>query len=163
MNKRAIQVQLGIGACLASLFLILHAIPHWISAPSNIRNIVLSPRFWPYIIAGLTGLVGLGLLVSGRAATAEDGPANAAIDDPRAGMMRLFGLAVLMAVTFWLLPRIGMVWASILAFAALAFLVRTRHPVTALICAVAVPFLLYGFFAHVASVAIPQGNFVRLP
>ncbi|MCE8001194.1 MAG: tripartite tricarboxylate transporter TctB family protein [Rhodobiaceae bacterium] len=163
MNKRAIQVQLGIGACVACVFLILYAIPYWISAPSNIRNIVLSPRFWPYAIAGLTGLVGLGMLFAGRKEDVDGTPANDPIEDPRAGLKRLVGMAVLMAVTFGLLPRIGMVWASMLAFASLAFLVKTRHPKTALICAVAVPLLLYGFFAHVAGVAIPQGEFVRLP
>lgn len=163
MSKRAIQLQLGIGACAACLFLILYAIPYWISAPSNIRNIVLSPRFWPYAIAGLTGLVGLGMLFANRKTDDDDAPANDPIQDPGAGLIRLAGMAVLMAATFWLLPRIGMVWAAMLAFAALAFLVRTRHPKTALICAVAVPLLLYGFFAHVAGVAIPQGDYVRLP
>ena len=163
MNKRAIQVQLGIGACVACVFLILYAIPYWISAPSNIRNIVLSPRFWPYAIAGLTGMVGLGMLFANRKANADDAPVNDPIQDPRAGLIRLAGMAVLMTVTFWLLPRIGMVWTTMLAFASLAFLVKTRHPKTALICAVTVPLLLYAFFAHVAGVAIPQGEFVRLP
>jgi len=50
-----------------------------------------------------------------------------------------------------------------LAFLATAFLVRTSHPKTAVICALCVPLVLYVFFAHVATVAIPQGNFVRLP
>lgn len=163
MSKRAIQLQLGIGACAVCLFLILYAIPHWISAPSNIRNIILSPRFWPYSIAGLTGLVGLGLLFANRKDDGDDVPVNDPIEDPGAGMVRLIGMAILMILTFWLMPRIGMVWASMLAFAALAFLVRTRHPKTALICAVAVPLLLYAFFAHVAGVAIPQGDYVRLP
>ncbi|MFU8776182.1 MAG: tripartite tricarboxylate transporter TctB family protein [Roseovarius sp.] len=163
MSKRAIQLQLGIAACVACLFLILYAIPHWISAPSNIRNIVLSPRMWPYAIAGLTGLVGLGMLFGCWRDDGDCASVSDSIEDPGAGLIRLAVMAVLMAVTFWLMPRIGMVWVSMLAFAALAFLVRTRHPKTALICAVAVPLLLYGFFAHVAGVAIPQGDYVRLP
>ena len=44
-----------------------------------------------------------------------------------------------------------------------SFLVRTKHMTIAIVSAVAVPLLLYVFFAHVAGVAIPQGNFVRLP
>ena len=48
-------------------------------------------------------------------------------------------------------------------FFVFALLVRTSHPKTALVAAVAVPLVLYLFFAHVAGVAIPQGDFVRLP
>lgn len=160
---RAVQLQLGIAACVIGVFLMVHAIPHWISAPSNMRNIVLSPRFWPYILSGLTVLVGLGLLWTGRKAAPDDGPANPPIDDPRSGVRRLVAMAALMAVTFWLLPRLGMVWVAMLAFVALAFLIRTRHRVAAVVCAVVVPLVLYGFFAHVAGVAIPQGDYVRLP
>ena len=62
-----------------------------------------------------------------------------------------------------LISAIGMVWASMLAFACLAFLMKTRHPKAALAAAVATPLLLYAFFAHVAGVAVPQGDFIRLP
>lgn len=163
MDQRAILVRLGIGAMLAAVVLIFYAIPQWVSSPSNVRNIVLSPLFWPYILGGLTGLVGLGLVVAGRLMPAQAEPVNDGIEDPRAGLARLCAMAVLMALVFWALPRLGMVWTSMLAFVGLAFLMRTRHPVTALVCAVLVPLLLYGFFAHVAGVAIPQGTFVRLP
>lgn len=156
------QLRLGIGAILAALFLVTYAVPNWVSSPSNVRNIVLSPLFWPYILSGLTGLVGLGLAVSGwREAQGE--PVNEPISDPGAGAARLVAFAVLMAVTFWVMPVLGMVWTSMLAFIALAFLVKTRHPAAAVICAVVVPLILYAFFAHVASVAIPQGELVRLP
>lgn len=157
------QVQLGIGAILAALFLILYAIPNWVSSPSNVRNIVLSPLFWPYILGGLTGLVGLGLLLAGRQRMGGGAPVNKPIDDPRQGMLRLAAMAVLMVASFRVMPWLGLVWTSMLAFVALAFLVRTRHPAAAVVCAVVVPLILYAFFAHVASVAIPQGELVRLP
>jgi len=156
------QVRLGIGAILAAVFLVTYAIPTWVSSPSNVGNIVLSPLFWPYILGGLTGLVGLGLAVSGWRMAAGD-PVNDPIPDPGAGAVRLVAFAALMAVTFWAMPHLGMVWTSMLAFLALAFLVKTRHPAAAVICAVVVPLILYAFFAHVASVAIPQGDLVRLP
>jgi len=157
------QLQLGIGAILAALFLILYAIPNWVSSPSNVRNIVLSPLFWPYILGGLTGLIGLALVLTGRQRLGGGEPVNEPIDDPRQGMLRLAAMAVLMVASFWVMPWLGMVWTSMLAFVALAFLVRTRHPATAFICAIVVPLVLYAFFAHVASVAIPQGELVRLP
>lgn len=154
------QIWIGIGAIGIAAFLILIAIPQWISAPSNIKNIILSPLFWPYAIAGMTVLTGLGLVATGLRARAR---AFQDEDVPAGAVLRLVLLAVLMVFYMLGLPRLGMVWTSMLAFAGLAFLVRTHHPRTAIIAAIAVPLLLYTFFAHVAGVAIPQGLLVRLP
>ncbi|MDW3225406.1 MAG: tripartite tricarboxylate transporter TctB family protein [Paracoccaceae bacterium] len=163
MTPRQLQLRLGLGAIMAAAFLTLYAIPTWISSPSNVRNIVLSPLFWPYALAGFTGLAGLGLVLSGVRTPAEDAPVNDPIEDPLAAWMRLLGMALIMVLTMFLLPRLGMVLTSMLVFVATAFLVRTRHPITALVCAVIIPLVLYAFFAHVAGVAIPQGDFLRLP
>ena len=162
MSQKSIQFQLGLGACLVALFLVLVGIPGWVSSPSNVSNIILSPTFWPYTLAGLTGLVGLGLLLASRSARADPDPEAEGNVDGK-GPFRLGAMAVIMVITMFALPRLGMVWTSMIVFAVTAFLLRTRHPVTALICAVVVPLLLYAFFAHVAGVAIPHGNFVRLP
>ncbi len=163
MTNRSVQLRLGIGACLAAAFLALVAIPTWISSPSNVQNVILSPLFWPYVLAAATALIGLGLIVTGVRSSDSEAPLNEPIDDPGPAWARLAGMAAIMALTMVLLPQLGMVWTSMLAFAATAFLVRTRHPVTAVICAVLLPLVLYAFFAHVAGVAIPQGEFVRLP
>lgn len=162
MSLRALQLRLGLGACLVSLLLIFVGIPTWVSSPSNVSNIVLSPTFWPYTLAGLTGLTGLGLLLSSRVISAD---ATVHADEQIDGnpWIRLTVLACIMAATMVLLPRLGMVWTSIPVFAVLAFMFRTHHRVTALICAVLIPLILYAFFAHVAGVAIPQGDYVRLP
>ncbi|MCG8445976.1 MAG: tripartite tricarboxylate transporter TctB family protein [Hyphomicrobiales bacterium] len=163
MNSRAAQFQLGIGACIASVFLALVAIPGWVSTPSNVPNVILSPLFWPYTLAGLTGLTGLGIIVS----TLRGGNNAAAAAEPaektQAAWLRLAAMAVIMAATMYALPRLGMVWTCMLVFTATAFLIKTRHPRLALVCAVAVPLVLYAFFAHIAGVAVPQGDFVRLP
>ncbi|MGC1498288.1 MAG: tripartite tricarboxylate transporter TctB family protein [Sulfitobacter sp.] len=162
MSPKAIQFRLGIGACIAALFLALIAIPTWVSSPSNVSNIVLSPLFWPYILTALTGIIGLGLLFASRHAEAQGARTDDAPSDDRS-WHRLLALAVIMIVTMFALPRVGMVWTTMIVFVLTAFLLRTRHPVTALICALIIPLVLYAFFAHVAGVAIPQGNFVRLP
>lgn len=153
------QTAIGIVAILVAVFLLLVAIPGYVSSPSNVRNVVLSPLFWPYTLAGLTALIGLGLVITGLW-SAEEPASPATVPGAR---RRLAIMAVIMVLTMLGLPRLGMVWTAMLAFAATAFLVRTEHPATALVCAVMVPLVLYGFFAHVASVAIPQGDFVRLP
>lgn len=154
------QTLIGIASVLVAAILMFAIIPTWVSSPSNVRNIVLSPLFWPYILSALTVLIGLGLIVTGFYTTDPAEPEPPSIPG---GYRRLGVLAAIMALTMFGLPRLGMVWTSMLIFAATAFLIRTSHPKTAIICAIAVPLVLYGFFAHVASVAIPQGNFVRLP
>ncbi len=162
MSAKTIQFQLGLGACAIALFLGFVAIPAWVSAPSNVANIVLSPVFWPYVLTALTGLTGIGLVLASRHADRRVEPEH---EDPATSRSwyRLAALAFIMIVTIFALPRLGMVWTAMIVFAATAFLLRTRHPITALICAVIIPLVLYAFFAHVAGVAIPQGNFVRLP
>lgn len=163
MENRQIQTRLGIGALALSALLIFYGIPQWVSAPSNVRNIVLSPVFWPYVLAGLTGVIGAALLFSGAVRGKPGEPLNPPIDDTGRGYIRLAAMGAIMIVTMLVIGRLGMVWTSIAVFLATAFLVRTRHPVLAVVCAIAVPLILYAFFAHVAGVAIPQGDFVRLP
>jgi hypothetical protein len=163
MTKRSIQMGLGLGAMIAAGLLAFVAIPAFVSTPSNIRNIVLSPLFWPYVLAGVTALSGLGLLITGAAQDEDGQPANEPISDPGAAFARMTGMAAIMVVTMVLIPLIGMVWTAMLTLAATAFLVKTRHPLLAVVVAVVLPLTLYAFFAHVAGVAIPQGVFVRLP
>lgn len=163
MNTRKSHIHLGLTSLGLAGFLTVVAIPQWVSSPSNVGNIILSPLFWPYVLAGLTALIGLGLLATAFQHPVQGDKLNEDIEDRSAGMLRLAVMAVIMLAAIWAMPRIGMVWTSMAVFAATAFLVQTRHPKTALICAVILPLVLYAFFAHVAGVAVPQGNFVRLP
>ena len=153
INKR-----LGVIALLCSAFLAFVAIPFWVSSPSNVSNIVLSPTFWPYALSGFLALVAVGLLIAPVVHEAVKAEPQTA-----ASWLRLLGMAVIMVLTMIALPRLGMVWTSMLVFLLCAFMFRTRYPFTAIICAVVIPLVLYAFFAHVAGVAIPQGEFVRLP
>lgn len=154
-------VQVGIAAIAMAAFLLLVGIPYGVAKPSNIRNIVLSPTFWPQILAGLLALAGIGLLISAR--SCERREFESSILEVGGGPSRLAGMAILMGTYFWLIPLLGMVWASMLAFGGVAVLVRTRHPFAAAVSAVVFPLLLYAFFAHVAGVSVPQGELVRLP
>lgn len=165
MSQKSLHVRLGIVVSLLALFLVFYAIPSFVFSPSNVGNIILSPLFWPYVLAGLTGIVGLSLLANAFL-SAEDTPfedEETAQADGSAPWLRLGALALIMVLVMVALPQLGMVWTAMLAFAACAFLFRTRHPIAAVVCAVIIPLLLYAFFAHVAGVAIPQGDFVRLP
>ena len=163
MNEKALQMRLGLGALLVALLFIFIAIPNWVSAPSNIQNVFLSPLFWPYTLAVLTGIVGLGLIAASLRLPSNTEALHEPVEKPMVAMLRMVAIALIMMTSMFLFSRLGMVWTSMLAFLATAFLVKTRHPKTALVCALVIPLVLYAFFAHVAGVAVPQGNFVRLP
>ncbi|WP_336057042.1 tripartite tricarboxylate transporter TctB family protein [Nitratireductor sp. CH_MIT9313-5] len=163
MDNKQIQTRLGIGAMALSLFLILAAIPNWVSEPSNVPHLVLSPTFWPYTLSALMGLTGLGLFVTGLSQSAGGAVIGDPIPDSRKGYLRLAAMGLVMIAAMFLMSRLGMVWTSMLLFIASIVILRTRYPIAALICAISVPLVLYAFFAHVAGVAIPQGDFVRLP
>lgn len=163
MNTRIVQIRIGAMAIIAAAVLVLIGIPNWVSSPSNVPKIVLSPLFWPYLLGGITGLVGLALiLTSGGRRESMQSP-DTDWGRQRAGFLRLFAIAIVMVATMMAVPYLGMVWTTMLVFVAVAFLVRTSHPITALICAFVIPLVLYAFFAHAAGVGIPQGDFVRLP
>lgn len=163
MSMRTIQFRLGMGAICLSVFLLLYGIPNWVTAPANIPRIVLSPVFWPTVLAGILAMVGAGLLFAATRCEKTSSQYREDLFDRLPEYGRLLALALLMVATVYALPRLGMVWTSMLTIVVIALLVRTRHPGTVLLCAVIVPLVLYFFFAHVAGVAIPQGNFVRLP
>lgn len=157
---KSVQFQVGVAATVISGGLILFGIPSWVSVPSNVPRVVLSPAFWPYFIAGALAACGLALISLSRSEAAQEVEAPPA---PPGAYLRLAAMAVLMVVYVAALPVLGMVWGSMIAFVVSAFVMQTRHPVAAIASAVLIPLLLYAFFAHVASVAVPQGIFVRLP
>jgi hypothetical protein len=158
-----LNTRLGLAALLLAAFLAFIAIPSWVFSPSNVQKIILSPTFWPYILSGFFALTGVGLLLTPEKGVEVEATEVVQQDGRLGAWLRLAGLAVIMGLTMYALPRLGMVWTCMLVFVATAFMFRTRYPKTAVVCAVAVPLVLYAFFAHVAGVAIPQGEFVRLP
>ena len=156
-----IEAQVGIASIAIGAFLLVVGIPYGVSSPSNVPKIVLSPLFWPQILAGV--LVFAGVLLVAAAPRARAPADEATIFGIEGGVLRLALMAAGMVAYFVLIPVLGMVWSSMLAFAGTAFLVKTHHPLAAGMAAILVPLALYAFFAHVAGVAIPQGDFVRLP
>ena len=163
-------VWLGIGTILFGVMLLVYAIPGFISAPSNVRKLVLSPILWPTIVAWIVILLGA-LLIASRVFFT---PSEAEQPDPQAIMfetredkiyawMRLAASAVLMFGIVATTPYIGMILASILAFALFSIVIMAPRPLISLAVAIAIPVILYFFFEHVAGVSIPQGRLLLLP
>lgn len=147
------------------LFLYLVAIPHGVTSPRNVPKAVLSPVFWPQILAGGMAVIGALMVLSSLRARRIGAAVSADMAvEPKdaARWARLAGIAGVMAGYFLAIPWLGMVWASMPAFVAVALLVRTRHPVIAVVTAICLPLILYAFFYYVAGVAIPQGKILDL-
>lgn len=157
-------LQSGVIALALAAFLLFYLIPTWVAAPGAVPRLVLSPLFWPNILAVGLALVGGALVVAGLREPPPDEPLETVpARGADRGALRLLAMAGLMLAYFLLIPQIGMPFASMLAFAGVAALMLARDWVVVLAAAVILPLLLYAFFAHVASVAIPQAPFFRLP
>ena len=157
---------LGIGFIAFGLFVLLVAIPFAVTSPSNVSRLVLSPTFWPIIISWL--IIGLGamLVVLRLFRPAEptiadvEVPVDAATGGP---WIRLAATALIMVGLVMATPYLGLVWTSMICFALLSVVIRAPQPVVSGIVAIVLPLVLYAFFAHIAGVAVPQGEFIRLP
>jgi putative tricarboxylic transport membrane protein len=161
-------VWLGIGTVIFGVLLLVYAIPEFISAPSNVRKLVLSPLLWPTIVAWLIILLG-GSLIASHFLTP---PQDVARPDPelmetREGRLyawgRLGASALIMIGLIVATPVLGMVLACGLAFVLFSVVIMAPRPILSLIVAILLPFILYFFFAHVAGVSVPQGRFLSLP
>lgn len=155
-------VWFGGGMLIFAIALATYWIPTWVITPEHVRVIVLSPDFWPYIVAALLAIGGSTLLAQYYFFTRQT---IVALDDNRVagGNMRIALVAILMAAYYLIMPVIGMVLSSMLAYIAFMAIIRLPRLVTSVIIAIALPLLLYAFFDHVAGVPIPQPDFLRLP
>ncbi len=174
MQLRNKNIALGLVIVAFGIMLLIYAIPSFVSSPSNVQAVVLAPTFWPTIIAWLIILLGAVLIATqyaqetvfspGLSETSQQAEELDATQRASAmAWLRILALGVLMAALVAATPQLGMVWTSMIAFAAFGLIVQTPKPVTTLVVAVLLPLLLYAFFNHVAGVAVPQGEYITLP
>ena len=160
MLSRRIDVGVGLIAAALGLLLLFVVIPYGVVTPRRVRLIVLSPLFWPTILGG--ALLACGLLLAIKTYLR---PIDAAPFEPfdHGAVVRLGAFTALILLYYLGIPYLGMVLASIAAFAATIFITRSRFRYLGLLCALLLPLALYAFFYHVAGVPVPQGVLVRLP
>ncbi|MBE9197265.1 tripartite tricarboxylate transporter TctB family protein [Synechocystis sp. LEGE 06083] len=153
----------GVLVVLFSLFLVVYFIPQFVDSPRAVRSIVLSPVFWPTIIAWMMFFIGVLVLLFGFFSK------DAATDEPDdretvGSYVRILIFGAFLGGYYLLLPIIGMVWSSSLAFIVFSiFISGTAYRKTAIICGFLLPLALYVFFYHIAGVNIPQSELLRLP
>lgn len=153
----------GLGVVLLGLLLALVAVPGGVAVPANVRIAVLSPAFWPNILAWL--LVVLGVVLAVQAARRTSAPDDGSSEHVpvKGGLLRLALLTAGIVALCLFATKLGLVWATVLLFAGTVLLTGTEHRLAAVVVILLLPLALYAFFAHVALVPIPQGAFVRLP
>jgi len=162
---------LGAGLAVSSALLYLVLIPSGITIPSGVRSPVMSPAFWPNIIALF--LLAMSALLFLRAAVAwrrgEIVPHKSADvegEEERSGLngqARAVAVIALMFFYYWLILKIGLVPASMVVLLAVG-LTTARPNLWLLIVATPVlPMLLYLFFYKVANVPIPGGEWLVFP
>ncbi len=162
---------LGAGLAVMSALLYFVVIPLGVTIPSGVRSPVMSPAFWPNIIALF--LLAMSLLLFARAFAAwrrgelvMHKSADVEADEGRAGVpgqVRAIAVIAIMFVYYWLIIKIGLVPASMAALLAVG-LATAKPNYWLLIAATPVlPMLLYLFFFKVANVPIPGGEWLVFP
>jgi putative tricarboxylic transport membrane protein len=176
------QQSIVVGLFSLGLGLLLHfwLIPNFISVPGNMARAVLSPAFWPEILAVIAMIAGVFVLLpafrGGEAvasATPIDQPALAQppelqsatteSQEPQSNVIRLLVFVGAMVLYAKYLDYLGMALASVLMLLASFYLLGERRLGLVLSISVILPLVLYAFFLHVAGVSIPQGELISLP
>ncbi len=153
---------LGLGIIVFSGILFLFLVPTWVITPQNVQILVLSPDFWPYIVAGLLAIGGVLLLLQYAIVHGKRGH-DEERDEVAGGWRRIGLVGLLMAVYYMILPYLGMVIGSVVAYMAFMAIIGLPRKLPSIIVAIVLPLLLYGFFNHMAGVPIPQADFLQLP
>ncbi len=163
MLTRRDELLIGLGVVVMGALTLWWLIPGYIATPRRVPIRALSPAFWPKII-GWTMLF-CGFALTTRALMTPPPPEEMAdtIAPTRTEALRMAGLAAILIGTYFALPVIGMVWTCMIVYALLILLTGGRNLGWGMIVAIVLPLVLYAFFTKVAGVAIPQGQFVRLP
>jgi len=142
---------------------------------------MLGGRFFPRMVAILFILSSIGLIVTalmgieiaggqvgGKKGSAEEGPSGAEAETFEAtetpirgipvGTLRLLSYVSIMAVYTLVLPLIGYIPASILAFSGLIVTAGERRLVHVVLGAIGITLLLYFLFAVVFSMNVPEAS-----
>ena len=154
----------GAGVFALGMLLFWVLIPTGIDSPGKVDHISLSPDFWPRIISLIFAAMGLLILFRPEHkveedATETDDETAAATTPLPARILRLVLILSALFCFYFAIPALGMVVPAIVFIFALMWFAGERRYTIITIISVAVPLLLYGFFAHIANIPIPLGVF----
>ncbi len=148
--KEKRDMQAGLFLLCLSVVLIVFAIPRYVEGQALSG---LSPRFFPYLAAVMTGGFSLALIVSSRKAflgNREESPHSGGGAEKGVNMRSFRPLIIiaLLAVYFVLFERVGFFWATPTALAAMMYAFGQRNPRVILVCCAVVTGTLFCLFEY---------------
>ncbi|MGK7651884.1 tripartite tricarboxylate transporter TctB family protein [Roseovarius sp. B08] len=144
---------------LASVLFALFVIPAGVTSPASVKHLPLSPTFLPYVLTIGVGLFALIHLLEAIFAAHIPGEDDASLGTHPRWKSRVLMLVGLLALYLLMPERLGMPLTAIVVTIALMAIGGERRPLILLGVGIAVPLLVYLFFAHVAQVPLPMGLF----
>ena len=150
-------VWFGFGIAIASVIFILWVIPNAVVSPASVRAMPLDPRFLPYVLAALIGVLGV---ICGLQALLGPGVPKEAGEGflfRRNWPTRLAAVALAFAGYYLLPERLGMLPVAVAVTGLLVWLHGERSVWRGIAVAVLLPAAVYLFFIAVAQVPLPVG------
>lgn len=144
----------GLVFLLFGVVLIVFLIPSGVVEPKRIKFAVLSPSYYPRIIAIAMSLIGLAICI-GSLKGKDDDFVTSTVD--LYAMGKVVTVFIVLFATAYALPHAGFVLASAVALVVLMALAGERNPFIVVGVAIILPIVLYFFFTKLASVPIPGG------
>lgn len=115
------------------------------------------PAFFPRVIAGLIGVLGVVLIVE----SVRNGEAHSHRIDRR-GVVRIGGATLLLVGYVAVMPYLGFVVDTALFLVVFMWFSGVRSPVATLVVAVGVPVVLHYVFVSFLHVPLPEGSVVSV-
>lgn len=160
-RQKIIEIATAAVCLMAGIIALTWVIPTAVQIPSTVKQVALSPDFWPRIIVVIAILASAALLMEALIIKQKHLPdpsedAELEIDEWR-GLCRVALLIAALFAFYFSLPTMGIVAASIVLILVMMLFFGERKSLILVCVSFGLPVLLYLFFYHVASVALPVG------
>jgi putative tricarboxylic transport membrane protein len=144
----------GLVFLLLGVLLIAFLIPVGVVEPKKVKFAVLSPSYYPRIVAIAMSIIGLAIAIGSiRQEPQEDSiltfNLNAAV--------KVCTVFIILIATAYALPQAGFVLTTTIVLAVMMLLAGERNPIVVGAVSILLPIFLYLFFTKLANVPIPGG------
>ena len=154
MLLRSRDLWAGLVFLLLGLLLITYLIPAGVVEPKKVKFAVLSPSYYPRIVAIAMSIIGLAIIIGAVRAKPND---DALLAFNINAAFKVCIVFIVLFATAYALPDAGFVLATMVALAVMMMLAGERNPLVIAAVAILLPIFLHFFFSKVANIPIPGG------